>query len=429
MIKKLNQFMGINCTINTTEQCNLRCKYCYEINKRNKDIPLSYCYKFIDILLDNADKFFEEYELSKLGFLLEFIGGDALANVDLVDKIIKYTIYKLNIVDNENIRNYWTKHYRFGLSSNGTYFSDPKIREFCERYHNILELGVSIDGCPTLHDMNRIFNPELTGGKEIGSITTILKNWDWYCKWYPNKSISTKSTLSKCSIPYLLESIKFMYEDLGIYQINQNFIMENAHLNEDDYILFDKQMRECVEYVLDKRHELYWSMIDYDTFARHSLSTGGDWNEKGHCGSGFMPCLGINGNIYPCFRWAPHTQTICNSEPFVAGNVSEGITNFDAFRNVATGAYKCNCTKEERCRSCEYESACSYCIGGCYAEYGEFRRTTHICEITKLQCKWAKVYWNEYSKLEGSSMEFDETYQLDRVKPWSPRYLGTNKGD
>jgi uncharacterized protein len=37
------------------------------------------------------------------------------------------------------------------------------------------------------------------------------------------------------------------------------------------------------------------------------------------------------------------------------------------------------------------ESACSYCIGGCYSEFGEFRRTV----------KWARRYWDEYNRLEG----------------------------
>ena len=33
MIENIPNFEGLNCTINTTEDCNLRCKYCYEINK------------------------------------------------------------------------------------------------------------------------------------------------------------------------------------------------------------------------------------------------------------------------------------------------------------------------------------------------------------------------------------------------------------
>jgi uncharacterized protein len=37
----------------------------------------------------------------------------------------------------------------------------------------------------------------------------------------------------------------------------------------------------------------------------------------------------------------------------------------------------------------------------CFSEFGEFRRTTYICEITKLLVKWARRYWDEYNRLEG----------------------------
>jgi hypothetical protein len=58
-----------------------------------------------------------------------------------------------------------------------------------------------------------------------------------------------------------------------------------------------------VDYVLDHRHELFWSMIDLAFLS----------NDKHYtdviCGSGSMPALSIDGNIYPCFRWLPHTKT------------------------------------------------------------------------------------------------------------------------
>ena len=90
----------------------------------------------------------------------------------------------------------------------------------------------------------------------------------------------------------------------------------------------------------------------------------------------------------------------------ICGNVDEGWTHFENFNKVSVGAYKCNCTKEEKCKVCIYESACPYCIGGCYSEFGEFRRTTYICEVIKILCEYAKKYWREYDKLEGTNHTF-----------------------
>ena len=438
MLPPINEEEGLNVTINTTEDCNLRCKYCYESNKRNRSIPIEYCKKFIDILLQDDDPCgFKEAEdkylnngVYKRGLVMDFIGGDSLMDVDLLDEIMTYVVKALYTTNTQNAK-YWRNHLRFSISSNGTLFSDPKVRAFCEKWtkENLLSVGVSIDGCPEIHDKNRIMKERGKNGEEIGSMQYILENRDWYLKTFPVEDTrTTKATMAKDSIPYMFKSLRFMFEELGIFQIAQNFIMEDAHLTEEDYKEFDRQMRMCVEYVLQHRNEMYWGMLS-NTFAKHELSKGDDWNCKGHCGSGAMPCLGINGNIYPCFRWTPHTQKPSNPEPIVVGNIKDGFNNKDGFRQVREGAYRCNCTKDEKCRNCIYESSCSYCIGGCYEENQDFVRTTHICEITKIQCKWSKVYWNEYNKLEGYPMEYNKEWQLDRVRPWTKPMSTTDELD
>ena len=423
MLAKTPEEKGLNVTINTTEDCNMRCKYCYEINKRAHSIPFEYCKKFIDLIIDDddpcgfdlcPDESGAHRNLYQEGILLDFIGGDALMDVDVVDKTMTYFINKLMISKSKHAQ-IWRNHYRFSLSSNGTLFTRPEVRAFCEKWakNDALSVGVSIDGCRAIHDKNRIMKERGPNGEEIGSMQYILQNWDWYRKTF-SKTVheATKATCSRETIPYLYESLKFMHEELGLNQINQNFIMEDTHCTEEDYKELDHQLRLCTEYVLEHCDELYWFMLDKNTFAMHHLTTGKDWTHKGHCGSGAMPCLGINGKIYPCFRWCPHTQSANNPEPMVVGDVFKGLYNKEAFKTVREGAYKTNCTKEEKCRTCEYESACSYCIGGCYAEFQEFRRTTYICEITKLQCKWAKIYWNEYNKKKGLPLEFPEEFHL-----------------
>ena len=119
----------------------------------------------------------------------------------------------------------------------------------------------------------------------------------------------------------------------------------------------------------------------------------------GRCGSGCMPTLSIDGLIYPCFRWLPHTQKTADH---AAGNVETGEMDSSVFEEVVTKSAKSYCTSEENCKTCIYEPACSYCICGCYAEYGDFIRTTHICEITKIQCKWAEYYWRNHENTNNA---------------------------
>lgn len=422
MIDKFNEMSGMTVTFNVTEDCNLRCTYCYEINKCKKDLSLEYAKKFIDIVLSDPDPtgaIAINHPLSdrlKRGLILDFIGGDALMCIDLLEQIINYYLLSVHTKKVQNIN--YISNFKMSISTNGTLFSDPKVRAFCEKYKYILSPSVSIDGCKEIHDKCRIYNPELTGGVIKGTYDDIKANWDWYKRNFPTESLNTKSTLAKQSIPYLYDSLKALHEDFGLKYINQNYVMEDTHLTDEDYILFDSEMRKCVEYVLVHCDDLYWSMIS-DQFANHCLSSGDDWSCRGHCGSGSMPCLGINGNIYPCFRWAPHTQPKDKPEPIVVGNVHKGMYNKAGFELVRKMSTRDNCTKDSKCRTCIYESACSYCIGGCYAETGDFIRLTHICEITKIQSKWAKVYWNEYNKLKGIPLEYNELFTLDRVPAWT----------
>ncbi len=118
--------------------------------------------------------------------------------------------------------------------------------------------------------------------------------------------------------------------------------------------------------------------------------------EGSFSGGGVMPALGVDGRIYPCFRFLPHTQE--QGSPLVCGDVERGLWNKRAFSDVCKAAYRCNCTSKRECRECECESACAYCIAGCYSEYGEFRRQTHICQITQIQVEFARKYW---AKIDG----------------------------
>ena len=402
MITKDEEEKGLTVTINTTEDCNLRCAYCYEICKKNVSLEFEKYTKFIDLLLNSAENFetFEKNKFYKQGLIIDFIGGDSLIDPDFLDKCLTYLQEKL-LTTNTPVANYWKWHWVCSISSNGTLFT-PKAKAFMNKWQKKLSVGVSIDGCPEIHDKYRVF-PDGSG-----TMSKILEDWDWYCNWakdsHPGKP-SIKATLSKASIPYIYESLKYVYETLKMDIFQCNFIMENMHLENSDLEELKKQLDLCIPYVLEHRHDLYFALFDYEQYANHKLSTGDEWEKQGHCGSGCMPALGINGNIYPCFRWLQHTQKE-GVEPMICGNVNEGWTHFENFNKVSVGAYKCNCTKEEKCKTCIYESACPYCIGGCYSEFGEFRRTTYICEVIKILCEYAKKYWREYDKLEGTIHTF-----------------------
>jgi len=389
MIDKIGHFQGVNITFHVTEDCNLRCKYCYECNKRPRTLPLEYGEKFIDLLL--RDKKALTIILGDLrdslpsNVILDFIGGDALMHPKLCDDILSYFSFQSVL-----LRHPWANRWRASISTNGTLFGKPGVKDFLEKWKGCISLGVSIDGCPEIHDKNRV----TVSGK--GSMNLIMKEWDWYTKYVSKELLSTKATCNRDSILYLYKSLKFMHEDLGINQINMNFIFEDMDLTEKDYKELDKQYEKCVEYILEHHDDLYVSMFDLN---RMALSSPMKDKDKGWCGSGSMPCLSVNGHIYPCFRFCPVSTKILKKETntgYSVGNIWNGWTNLVRFTEIQ------NCTREKisppKCFDCNVESGCSWCIAGGFSETGVLHRQTHICEIHKLQTKWARVYWIEYEK-------------------------------
>lgn len=388
MIKPISQFDGLNITFNTGEACNLACTYCYEVNKKNTVLEFEYAKKFIDIILSDEDIVAvegTEYSwITKKGVVLDFIGGDSLMFPDLIEQIIFYFVKRTHQLNHR-----WRDNWRVSISTNGTLFSNPRVRRLLERWKKVMSISVSIDGCPEIHNKNRIYND----GR--GTMDDIIKNLPWFRSVFPEASTSTKSTLNKDSIPYLYKSLVFMHEKLGLKHINQNFIFEDMSLSEEDLEEFDKQMEKCIDYVYEKRNDLYWGMIDkrfYDavSFEENCIAR----PLSGWCGSGAMPALSVEGKIYPCFRFLPHTQE--KNIDMSVGDVWNGITkkeNFICIRNQTREKIS-----PEQCRSCEIESSCAWCIAGAYSEKGKPFRQTYICDVQKIQAKWSKIYWDRYYK-------------------------------
>ncbi|GBR73653.1 radical SAM/SPASM domain-containing protein [Candidatus Termititenax aidoneus] len=393
MIPAISEYEGMSITFQVTEDCNLRCKYCYEIDKRPGDLPFEYAQKFIDIILEDDDPISakgtdNEWILNE-GLILDFIGGDALMVPELLDKIIQYYQYKA-----VSLGHRWAYRWRASISSNGTLFEKPQVRELLLKYKNSLYVGVSVDGCPEIHDKNRVWKD----GR--GTMKDIQKWWDWYIEWIGQDWATTKATCNKDTIPYLYKSIKFLHEEMRLKQIHMNFIFEDMHLTEGDLRRLDQEMEKTVAYILEHRHDLHVSMFDKAFGIGEPMSH----PDKNWCGSGSMPCLSINGKIYPCFRFSPNTMHSRKLD-FYVGDIWHGFSHKERFEMVRQQTRQK--ISPQKCLECPVESACAWCIGGAFAEKGEFYRPTNICEVHKLQSKWAHKYWEEYDKLEGTK-SFDE---------------------
>jgi len=378
MLSRLPSFHGFNVTFHLTEACNLKCNYCYEYHKRDKDLPLEYAKLFIDLLLTEKDIIGKTDDLWTNvlggGLIMDFIGGDALMRPKLCDEIMKYMQFKTTVLKHK-----WAHNYRMNISTNGTLFGNQDVRDFIEKYLPVLSIGVSVDGCPEIHNKLR-----------SNSMSQILKHWDYFLS-ITGDHASTKSTLTNESIPYLVESVRYLHETLKLKYINMNFIFDKQD-SEPDLIELDKQLKELVSYVYAHKDDLYLSLFDKDTrcgrpYKDNDLT-------KTWCGSGGMPCLDVDGKIYPCFRFAGQNKQDPTIPDFNVGDVWNGFYKKDRFELIR--GFTRERISPEKCKVCDVESSCAWCIAGAYTETGKFYRQTYVCEIQKLQAKYANEYWRVY---------------------------------
>ena len=185
---------------------------------------------------------------------------------------------------------------------------------------------------------------------------------------------------------------------MGITQIFMNFVFEDIGLTPDDVAEIDRQFGMIVDYTLAANDGFFLSLFDEGLVGSSKMNE----PDKGWCGAGSMPTLSVDGKIYPCFRFVPDTlsdEAAARGADMSVGSAAEGFTRKEAFETVR------NCVRSKisppECLECEYESTCPWCIAASYAENGELRRQTNICEIHKLQVKHARDYWARRANIKA----------------------------
>lgn len=352
-------------TFIVTGDCNLRCKYCYITEKEKRKMDFQIAKKFIDYLLSG------KVHRSK-NVVIEFIGGEPLLEIDLIDQIADYfklQTYKLN--------DDWFYNYRFSLCSNGLLYADERVQHFINKNRNKMSFSISIDGNKYKHDMNRV---KADGTGSYDDIMKILPLWK---EQFP---LSTKATFSSGDIKYLKESIIDLWNN-DIYDVAANVVFEDVWKEGDDTEL-EYQLKSLADYVIDNN---LWADGRICTFFFDNL--GGYYSESNlcsaHCGAGKMLAVDYRGLIYPCIRFEQKSLNLHNS--VAIGNVWDGIDREKVRPFILVDNKHIS---DHECLDCPIANGCGYCQGNNYDNSKEgtiFNRAKFICKMHK-----ARVRANEY---------------------------------
>lgn len=389
-------------TFIVTEDCSMRCTYCYQHNKSSNHMTFDVAKRFIDYLL-LGEKNFDIYIDSKncLGCILEFIGGEPFLEIDLIDQIVDYfreQTFKL--------KHPWATKFRISISSNGLAYFEPKVQKFIEKNNDVLSLNISIDGNKKLHDKCRI---DIEGNPTYDRAMAAMDHYVNYYHGYRN----SKLTIAPENVNYLYDAIISMINH-GYDDIHLNCVYEKGwELCHATTLYYE--LKKISDYLLknDLEDKIFLSILD-PTFG-HALSE--DNLTKWCGGTGLMIAVNWKGEIFPCQRYAENSLGN-NQVPYTIGNLDDGI----AVNPIEQERVKClDCINRrtestDECFYCPIASGCGECSAYNYEIYGTpDKKTTFSCVMHK-----ARVLAISYlQNLKHKKQSIEQLYELTIPKKWA----------
>lgn len=362
-------------TFIVTEDCQLRCKYCYLHGKNNLNrMSLDVAKAGIDYFLKERDIFYEK------SVILDFIGGEPFLEIDLIDKLSDY--FKLKLYE---LNHPWFENYRFSFSTNGIMYDDERVQKYIAKNKSHLSIGITIDGTKNKHDAQRVF-PDGSGSYDM-----VVKQIPLWLEQFPGAS--TKVTIAHNDLPFIKESVIHLW-GLGIRDVNINVVYENIW-SEGDSRIFENELCGLADYIIE--NDIYQDK----NFSFFTNTVGNPCkDEQNWCGAGKMLAIDYTGNFYPCVRFAPFSMAK-HKEGRNIGNIRVGL-DLNKIRPFLALTRSSQSTRE--CIDCEIGMGCAWCQGLNFDESDTstiYQRAVFICGMHKARVRANNYYWEKLYKEKG----------------------------
>lgn len=379
-------------TFQVTDECNLCCTYCYQINKGKRKMKFEDAKKLIDMLLTGDERLggYVDIETSP-GLIIEFIGGEPFLCVDLIDQICDY-FYTTAI----KMMHPWAEKFCISICSNGTLYFEPRVQKFLNKWRNNLSFSITIDGNKALHDSCRVF-PDGSGSYDVA----VSAAKDWISRGY---YMGSKITIAPGNLEYLYDAIVHMAE-LGYKDINANVVYEKGWTIEHAKKYY-KILKNIADYWIDHNYvdDHYLALFEENFFHPKEENDLQNW-----CGgTGLMLSMDPDGYLYPCIRYM-ESSLGTKRKPMRIGHVDTGIAQLKCERDCLN-CLKCidrRTQSTDECFYCPIAEGCSWCSAYNYQENGTPNsRCTYICEMHKARSLANSYFWNTWYYKNGSKKRF-----------------------
>lgn len=400
-------------TFVVTESCNLNCTYCYEKHKTCRKMTKQIAKDAVDFIL-NEEKINGYYNFEDSpAITLEFIGGEPLLEIELIDYIVEYFKFKTNSLDHP-----WGLNYMINLTTNGILYEDPRVQKFIRKNKNKVSMTITVDGNKELHDKCRLF-PDGSGSYDIVEKSVF--------KWVENENITcTKITLCPDNINYLNDALKNVW-DLGVTGAYTNCVFEPGWTSNDCTILYN-EIKKLSDYMIENKlyDKNFCSLFD-ETIGKKKTDTG-NW-----CGgNGEMLAIAPDGKCFACIRYMKYSLSEDREEQPI-GDIYNGLDKKEKnpwLLKLCTidAISQCQHEDNKKCLDCPIDSGCSLCSGFNYDYFGDpNHKATFICSTHKAITLANVYHWNRLYKTLGIDKKFicnvPEEWALEIISEEEFEYL------
>ena len=382
---------------------NLAVHNCYQINKKTNMMTKETARACVDLLFDLWDKNDPDSIInhSTKALILDYIGGEPLLNVPIMDFINSYFMERCI-----ELHHPWALTWRASICSNGLNYFNQDFQDYLKKWGHKTSFAITLDGPQEIHDECRKDH----NGK--GSFARAYSASVAHKAKYGDKSLSTKITLAPENINKMGNILDFFLKE-NYYEINGNPAFEPKWTYEHARIYYDN-LKKFADRLLNEDREIHTNLF-MDFIGKPIPS----FDLQNNCGGqGEMLAFDTQGIAYPCLRFMP--SSLGDSiPPLIIGSAQEGLYSTKEQQLIREMLKKVNrrTKSSDECFNCPIASGCMDCAGWNYQENGTVNsRSTNICPMHKARVLANCYYWN--MKKQGSfPLNLSDEESLKIVSP------------
>ena len=379
--KEDNKAVCRNITFQVTDDCCLKCTYCYQGHKGHKMMTKETAKKIVDLLFKLYDENKEDSVINHhtYGIILDFIGGEPFMNVPVIEYTMEYFLNECFKRDH-----IWLTNSRASISTNGLLYFEPDTQAFLKKYKDFISMNITIDGPKEVHDLCRV---DHNGN---GSYDRAMAAWNDWFGGMGRSQLDTKVTIAPENL-HQMETIFDFFLSRGCKHIHANPVFEHKWTVEEAQDYYMILLKLATRLLLVEGAE---SSLFAKSKGKPILST----ETQNYCGgTSAMLAFDPDGNAYPCLRYM-ESSLGTDRPPIIIGN-TDGIYNTPEYKAIYDDMQKVTRQSQstEECINCPVGSGCAWCSAWNYQETGSYnKRSTNICWMHRAESLANVYYWNIY---------------------------------